>query len=112
MNVVEGSCLRIYLTESDRIDGQPAIEAILGLCRQCGLRGVTVLRGIEGLGSHGIHTTSFLSLANDLPLVLEAIDTTERISQAINLLRPHLDNQLVAIWPVSLMKQSEEKTHA
>jgi hypothetical protein len=111
MNVIEGSCLRIYLTESDRIDGRPAIEAILELCRQCGLRGVTVLRGIEGLGSHGIHSTSFLSLSNDLPLVLEAIDTPERMTEAIKQMRPHLGNQLVATWPVSLLKSEPGESH-
>ncbi|MDT8376657.1 MAG: DUF190 domain-containing protein [Mariprofundaceae bacterium] len=99
----QGSCLRIYLSESDSIDGKPAVEAILELCRECGLNAVSVLRGIEGLGEHGIHTTSFLSLSSHLPLLVEAIDTVERIDAAVKQLRPHLIGKCVAIWPVSLL---------
>ena len=100
----EGSCLRIYLSESDKIDGKPAVETILQLCQQSGLTGVTVLRGIEGLGAHGIHSTSFLSLSNQLPIVVEAIDTIQNIETATTLLKPHLNGKLVATWPVSLLK--------
>ncbi|TLS68664.1 DUF190 domain-containing protein [Mariprofundus erugo] len=102
--MIEGSCLRIYLTESSRIDGKPAMEAILNLCREAGLRGVSVMRGIEGMGEGGIHTASFLSLSANLPLLVEAIDTSERIEQALAIMRPHLGHCLVACWPVSLMR--------
>jgi len=106
--MIEGSCLRIYLTESSRIDGQPAMEAILGLCRDAGLRGVSVVRGIEGMGSHGaVHSTSFLALSSDLPLLIEAIDTTDRIDAALQQMRPHLGACLTAVWPVSLMRNNE-----
>jgi len=106
--MIEGSCLRIYLTESSRIDGKPAMEAILGLCRNAGLRGVSVVRGIEGMGSHGaVHSTSFLALSSDLPLLIEAIDTTERIDNALQQMRPHLGACLTAVWPVSLMRNKE-----
>jgi len=106
--MIEGSCLRIYLTESSRIDGKPAMEAILGLCHDVGLRGVSVVRGIEGMGAHGaVHSTSFLALSSDLPLLIEAIDTTARIDQAIELMRPHLGECLTAVWPVSLMRNGE-----
>ena len=106
--MIQGSCLRIYLTESSRIDGKPAMEAILGLCREAGLRGVSVVRGIEGLGENGIHSASFLALSNDLPLLIEAIDTTECVNHAIEQMRPHLGQCLVAVWPVSLMRNKEE----
>ncbi len=105
--MIEGSCLRIYLTESSRIDGKPAMEAILGLCRDAGLRGVSVVRGIEGMGSHGVHSVSFLALSTDLPLLIEAIDTSERIDVALQLMRPHLGSCLTAVWPVSLMRNEE-----
>lgn len=103
----EGLCLRIYLSESDRIDGKPAVEAILELCRECGLNAVSVFRGIEGLGEHGIHSTSFLSLSSSLPLLVEAIDRKERIDAAVEQLRPHLIGKFVAIWPVSLLKDHQ-----
>lgn len=100
----EGLCLRIYLSESDNIDGKPAVETILQLCQQCGLTGVTVLRGIEGLGAHGVHSTSFLSLSSQLPIVIEAIDSVENMDEAVALLKPHLSGERVATWPVSLLK--------
>lgn len=105
--MIQGSCLRIYLTESSKIDEKPAMEAILGLCREAGLRGVSVLRGIEGMGKHGIHSASFLALSDDLPLLIEAIDTTECVNSAIEQMRPHLGQCLVAVWPVSLMRNEE-----
>ena len=106
--MIEGSCLRIYLTESSRIDGKPAMEAILDLCRNVGLRGVSVVRGIEGMGSHGdVHSTSFLALSSDLPLLIEAIDTSDRIETALQHMRPHLGECLTAVWPVALMRNGE-----
>jgi len=102
----QGTCLRIYLSESDKIDGKPAVETILQLCRDCGLHGVTVLRGIEGLGHHGVHSASFLSLSSGLPIVVEAIDTKADIDSAIKALRPHLHGKLVATWPVSLIREN------
>jgi len=107
--VIQGSCLRIYLTESSRISGKPALEAILELCREAGLRGVSVVRGIEGMGEHGTqHSASFLALSDDLPLLIEAIDSTECVEQAIEQMRPHLGQCLLAVWPVSLIRNGEE----
>ncbi len=106
--MIQGSCLRIYLTESSKIDGKQAMETILELCREAGLRGVSVVRGIEGLGKHGIHSASFLALSNDLPLLIEAIDSTECVEQAIEQMRPHLGQCMIAVWPVSLMRNEEE----
>lgn len=103
----QGLCLRIYLTESDRIDGKPALEAILGLCQEAGLRGVSVTRGVEGMGLHGVHSSAFLSLSSSLPLIVEAIDSEETVHHAIEILRPRLASHLVATWPVSIMRNSE-----
>lgn len=103
----QGLCLRIYLTESDRIDGKPALEAILGLCRETGLRGISVSRGVEGIGLHGMHSSAFLSLSSDLPLIVEAIDSEAAVHKALDILRPRLDNRLVATWPVSIMRSNE-----
>jgi len=98
----QASCLRIYLTESSKIDGKPAMETILELCRDAGLRGVSVTRGIEGMGQHGMHSASFLALSNSLPLIIEAMDTHDRIEAALLDMQPHLGNCTVATWPVSL----------
>jgi len=105
----DGMFMRVYLAESDRINGKPAMQAVLELCHSAGLQGITVMRGIEGMGIHGVHTSAFLSLSSDLPLVIEAIDTSDHIKQAMDILRPHLGHRLLATWPVSVMRVSEEK---
>ncbi len=105
----DGMFMRLYLAESDRINGRPAMQAVLELCHSAGLQGVTVMRGIEGMGLHGVHTSSFLSLSSDLPLVIEAIDTPEHIKQAVKALRPHLGNRLLAVWPVSVMRAADKE---
>lgn len=103
-----GMCLRIYLSESDNIHEIPALEAILGLCQEAGLQGVSVLRGIEGLGKHGIHSTSFLELSSSLPLVIEVIDTEEKIHQALPLIQKELPSALIATWPIQLIQKPTE----
>jgi len=100
--------LRIYLSESDRLDGRPAMQAVLDLCREAGLTGVSVTRGIEGMGLHGIHTSSFLPLSSDLPLIVEAIDSKSKIDHAVSMLRPLIGNRLLATWPVSVLRKQEE----
>jgi len=103
--------LRIYLSESDHIDGEPAMQAVLNECRAAGLNGVTVMRGIEGMGLHNVvHTSNFLSLSSELPLVVEAIDSPEKIKQAVEILRPKIGNRLLATWPVSVMRHSGDDT--
>jgi len=100
----DASFLRIYLTESDHLDGEPAMQAVLKLCHDAGLTGVTVMRGIEGMGLHGTHTSAFLSLSSELPLVIEAIDKADKIQHAIDMLRPLIGKRLLATWPVSVMR--------
>jgi uncharacterized protein len=100
--------LRIYLSESDHLNGEPAMQAVLDLCRKAGLTGVSVMRGIEGMGLHGVHTSAFLSLSSDLPLIIEAIDSPEKIQHAIELLRPQIGNRLLATWPVSMMRKQKD----
>jgi len=103
-----GLCLRIYLSESDKIDHAPALEAILTLCQEAGLHGVSVLRGIEGLGQHGIHSTSFLALSGSLPLIIEAIGTETQINQALPTLQKQLPHALIATWPANLIQLPSE----
>ena len=106
--MIPGRCLRIYITESDRIDGKPALEAIIDLCKEANLHGVSVVRCIEGMGRHGVHTASFVSLTNALPLMIEIMDSVERIEQAISILRPHLNGRLAVTWPVEMLRTDEK----
>ena len=76
----EGKLLRIFVGESDRHKGTPVHEWIIAEARNAGLAGATVLRGLEGFGAHSrLHTAKILRLSNDLPIVIEIVDTEEKI---------------------------------
>jgi uncharacterized protein len=87
----EGQLLRIFIGESDRYQGKPLYLAIVRLLRHEGIAGATVLRGIEGYGaSSRPHTARLLQLSQDLPIIIEAIDSEERISTVL----PKLDKMV------------------
>lgn len=76
----EGHLLRIFLGESDRHEGLPLYEWLVRKAREQGLAGATVLRGLEGFGAHSrLHTAKILRLSTDLPIVVEIVDTIEKI---------------------------------
>ena len=86
-----GLLLRIYLGEGDGRHGKPLYQAIVERMRERGLAGATVLRGIEGFGAkQHLHTTRILSLSEDLPILIEAVDTDEKIRAII----PEIDDML------------------
>ncbi len=83
----EGHLLRIFIGEQDRHEGMPLWEWILRQARQQGLAGATVLRGIAGFGAHSrIHTARLERLSVDLPIVIEIVDTIERIEAFLSLI--------------------------
>ena len=80
----EASLLRIFIGESDRIYGKPLYEVIVLKAREAGLAGATVLKGIMGFGANSkIHTSKLLTLSEDLPLIIEIVDTLEKIENFI-----------------------------
>lgn len=96
----EGQLLRIFIGESDQWHGRPLHEAIVMAAREKGLAGATVLRGLEGFGANSlIHTMKILRLSEDLPIVVEIVDKSERIQQFL----PNLD-QMVTEGMVTLEK--------
>ena len=76
----EGSLLRIFIGESDKHEGMALYEWIVRKAREQGLAGATVLRGLEGFGAHSrVHTAKILRLSTDLPIVVEIVDSLEKI---------------------------------
>jgi uncharacterized protein len=76
----DGHLLRIFVGESDKKDGKPLYEWLVLRARESGLAGATVLRGIEGFGANSrLHTAKILRLSEDLPIVVEIVDTLEKI---------------------------------
>lgn len=76
----EGLLLRVFVGESDLHRGRPAYEQIVLKARELNLAGATVVRGIMGFGaSSRVHTAKFLRLSEDLPIVVEIVDTEEKL---------------------------------
>lgn len=87
----ERTLMRIHIGESDRWHGKPLYEAIVQLFRKEKFSGVTVLRGVGGYGSSSIyHTDKILRLSQDLPIVIELVEFTERIEEIL----PRLDEMI------------------
>ena len=83
-SVVEGRLLRVFICESDHGDGLPLADAVVNALRTAGIAGATVLRGVAGYGGSAvIHTTHVLRLCEDLPMVIEAVDTLEKIDAVL-----------------------------
>ena len=89
MNIpTNGKLLRIFIGEQDKWHGQPLHEAIVRFARTQGLAGATCLKGFLGFGAKSrMHTVKLLRLSEDLPIIIEIVDSEERISQFL----PHLD---------------------
>jgi len=84
----EAYLLRIFIGESDRVDGRPLYEIIVKEAHKRGLAGATVLRGVFGFGARSrIHTSKILRLSEDLPMVVEIVDAEEKIESFL----PELD---------------------
>jgi PII-like signaling protein len=94
MSIVgQGKLLRIFVGESDRIQGRALYSALVEKARELGLAGATVWRGIEGYGARSrIHTAKILRLSEDLPVVLEIVDSDEKLRAAL----PELDAMIEA----------------
>lgn len=87
----ERTLMRIHIGERDKHEGRPLYEAIVHLLRQRGFAGATVFRGIMGFGaSAGLHTEKVLRLSLDLPIVVECVETEERIQSIL----PDLDRMI------------------
>ncbi len=96
----EAQLLRVFIGESDRWRGTPLYEAIVLKARELHLAGATVLRGPMGFGAHSrLHTVKILRLSEDLPVVIEIVDTEEKISALL----PHID-QMVTEGLITLEK--------
>ena len=103
----EGKLLRIFIGESDRWEHKPLYEAIVLKARELGLAGATVLRGPMGFGANSrLHTSKILRLSEDLPLIIEIVDSEERIQQLLPFLDAMMQGGLVTMEKVQVIKYS------
>jgi PII-like signaling protein len=97
--------LRIYIGEADKWHGQPLYMAILLKAREMGMAGGTVFRGIAGYGANSvIHTANILRLSEDLPVVIEIVDTDEKIRAFLPALDEMVQEGLILLREVDVVK--------
>ncbi|GIV59829.1 MAG: hypothetical protein KatS3mg043_0918 [Rhodothermaceae bacterium] len=112
----EGILLRVFIGESDRHEGQALYHAIVQKARALNLAGATVMRGIEGFGAASrIHTARILRLSEDLPVVIEIVDTEEKIMELMPFLDETVKEGLVTMEKVRIIRYRhgrEEGDHA
>ena len=97
--------LRIFIGENDRCGHRPLYEAIVLKAREMHLAGATVLRGPMGFGhSSRLHTAKILRLSGDLPLVIEIVDSEEKIRRFLPALEPMIGSGLVTTEKVQVIQ--------
>ncbi|HKY27778.1 MAG TPA: DUF190 domain-containing protein [Pyrinomonadaceae bacterium] len=104
MTSEEGYLLRIFIGESDRHGHHPLYEAIVLKAREEGLAGATVLRGLMGFGKHSVlHTAKILRLSEDLPMLIEIVDSREKIDKFLPVLSAMIGDGMVTLERVSVL---------
>jgi PII-like signaling protein len=109
MRVLEGDqvLMRIFFGESDRFGHKPLHQALVEELRREKVAGVTVLRGISGFGAKShLHTTQLLRLSQDLPIVVEVVDTQEKIDAILPQIDEMLKDGLVTLEKVHVLRYS------
>ena len=87
----DGKLLRVFIGESDKWHGKPLYGEIVLLARKEGMAGATAIKGFLGFGRNShIHTAKILRLSEDLPIIIEIVDSEEKISKFL----PHLDEMV------------------
>jgi PII-like signaling protein/predicted transcriptional regulator len=104
--------MRIYIGDSDLWRGKPLYAVLLEQLKREGLAGATVFRGTAGFGAHSrIHTAAILDLSMDLPIVIEVIDSPEKIQQALESISPMVREGLITLEPVEVIAYTHRDLH-
>ncbi|NMB88662.1 MAG: CBS domain-containing protein [Chloroflexi bacterium] len=97
--------MRIYIGESDRWQGKPLYAALLETLKTGGVAGATVTRGVAGFGAHShIHTAAVLRLSEDLPIVIDVVETPEKIQATLAEIAPMVREGLITLEEVRVVK--------
>ena len=100
----DGYLLRIFVGERDKHGHVPLYESIVMKAREAGLAGATVLRGVMGFGRHSVmHTAKILRLSEDLPMVVEIVDTLKKIEAFLPMLVTMVKDGLVTLEQVRVI---------
>ena len=100
-----GQLLRIFIGESDTWEGEALYRAIVLKAKELGMAGATVLHGAMGYGANSrVHTTKLLELSTDLPVVVEIVDTADKIQALLPFLDSAVDEGMITIEAVKVLR--------
>lgn len=105
MRTEDGCLLRIFAGESDKQEGRPLYEWVVAQAQAQQLSGATVYRGLMGFGAHTrvIHTFKIERLAEDLPIVIELVDSRDKLKGFLTFIEQHISSGLVAtLQPIEI----------
>ena len=108
--MLKGKCklLKIYITESSKYKSHNLTNVLIDKFKEIGMVGVTVTRGIEGYGqSKSIHTMKVLDLSSSLPIIIELVDTVDKIEQAIIIAKEYVNEGLILTTDVDIIKNGK-----
>lgn len=105
----ESSLLRVIVGESEKFDGRPAYEAIVMKARELNMAGATVTRGVMGYGKTSrIHTAKILEMSADLPMIIEVVDTEDKLANFIPVLEMMMKGGLVTLEKARVIHYKHE----
>jgi PII-like signaling protein len=100
----EGQLLRVFVGESDKWEGKPLYEALVLKAREMGIAGATMLRGLMGYGAASrVHTAKILRLSEDLPVIVEIVDSQEKIASFLPVIDEMIQEGLVTLERVQVI---------
>ena len=110
IQAAQGYLLRVFIGENDKYGHVPLFEWILRQARDHNMAGATVIRGIEGFGAkHHMHTTKLLRLSEDLPIIIEIVDTLEQIEAFLPVIDPAITEGLATLEKVDIRFYRSQK---
>jgi uncharacterized protein len=106
----DGKLLRVFIGEADKWNGKPLYEEIVLLARKNGMAGATVIKGSMGFGCKSrMHTTKLLELSTDLPIIIEIVDSEEKINGFLPSLDGMVKEGLVTVEKANVIMYRAEK---
>jgi uncharacterized protein len=115
MRILDGDqqLVRIFIGESDKWHHQPLSTALLERLREEGFAGATVIHAVAGFGAHSvIHTTNILRLSEDLPVLIEIVDSEDHVRRLMPILDEMVQEGLVTVEKVRVLKYAPRKRPA
>jgi PII-like signaling protein len=102
--------MRIFVGESDRWEAKPLYEALVELFRREGFAGATVLKGAMGFGAHSVmHSDKLLRFSADLPVVVEVVDTQEKIAAIMPRIDSMMAGGMITLESTHVIRYSKKK---